>query len=264
MSEPGRNAGLVTVTVLLAGFLASSPAHGDDLTTLSGQTFHDVQPVRVEPDGITWKHAEGVAKVDFSDSPATVRAAYHYDAGKAAAYHEARAQAQRQAEEQARQLLQARDDRLRARAQAQAASTDQAPPTAPGKNLVYRHGLAPAVEAATRSVGEQMAAAKARVAADVRNSEGLGNPALWSWIPGMGRAPVAPRMDVPNSEEFKSALSLLPGSAAVQTLGASQGPAGAFGANSADDPLFKPIYMTKSYNDDVDRAAAFARGVPLK
>ena len=262
--SPGRNAGFFAATVLLVGFLAAGPARGGDLTTLSGQTFHDVQPVRVEPDGVTWKHAEGVAKVDFSDSPAAVRAAYHYDAGKAAAYHEARAQAQRQTDGQARQLLQARDDRFRARAQAQAAaqaaSTDPASPAAPGKTLVYRHGLAPAVEAATRSVGEQMAAAKARVAADARNSEGLGDPDLWSWIPGMGSKPVPQRVDLPNSMEFTHP----PNTVLLPTFGTSAHGAGAFGANSADDPLFKPIYLTKSYNDDVDRAAAFARGVPLK
>ena len=263
MSEPGRNAGLVAATVLLAGLLAAGPARGGDLTTLSGQTFHDVQPVRVEPDGVTWKHAEGVAKVDFSDSPAAVRAAYHYDAGQAAAYHEARAQAQRQADAQARQLLRAYDDRLRTRAQAQAASqpasTEPVSPAAPGRNLVYRHGLAPAVEAATRSVGEQMAAAKARAAADARNSEGLGNPDLWSWIPGMKSKPVPQRVDLPNAMEFTHA----PNPILLPTFGSSSGESGAFGANATADP-YVPIYMTKSYNEDMDRAAAFARGVPLK
>ena len=92
MSEPGRNAGLVAATVLLAGFLAAGQVRGDDLTTLSGQTFHNVQPLRAEPDGVTWRHAGGVVKVDFADSPGNVRAAYHYDTAKAAAYHEAPSQ----------------------------------------------------------------------------------------------------------------------------------------------------------------------------
>ena len=250
--------------MLLAGLLAATSLRGDDLTTLSGRTFHQVQPVRTEPDGVTWRHAGGVVKVDFTDSPESVRAAYHYDAAKATAYHEAQAAAHRQADEQARQLLQAPNERLReqARAQAQAAAADAGPPGAVNPTLVYRHGLAPTVQAAARLLQDEKAESDARAAANARNAEGLGNPSLWRFVPGMGRAPVAPRMDVPNSEEFKTSMALP--SAAVQTLGASQGPAGAFGANSGQDGFFNPLYLTKSYDEDVDRAAAFARGVPLK
>ena len=32
--------------------------------------------------------------------------------------------------------------------------------------------------------------------------------------------------------------------------------------DAANDAFYQPIYMTKSYNDDMDRAAAFARGHP--
>ena len=262
MLEPGRHAGIAAASVLLAGFVTVGAVRADDLTTLSGRTYHDVQAVRVEPDGIIWRHAEGVAKVDFADSPATVRAAYHYDPVKAAAYHDARATVQRQAVEQARQLLQAQDDRLRARALTQAqAATAEAKPQTTGPTLVYRHGLADTVQAASRSLGAQMDAHKAQVAADANNSEGLGAPRLWSLVPGQGSAPRAQRVDLPNSMEFTHP----PNGILLPTFGSSSGDvAGAFGANSADDPLFKPIYMTRSYNDDVDRAAAFARGTPLK
>ena len=264
MLEPGRNAGLVAAAVFAAGFLAAGSVRGDDLTTLSGQTFHQVQPLRAEPDGVTWRHAGGVVKVEFSDSPENVRAAYHYDAAKAAAYHEAQATARRQADEQARQLLQTHDERLRARAQGQAraAAADAGSPAATSPALVYRHGLAPTVQAAARLLQDQKAEDDARAATNARNSEGLGNPAIWRLVPGVGKAPVAPRMDVPNSEEFKTSIALP--SAAVQTLGASQGPAGAFGDSSAQNSFFTPLYMTKSYNEDLDRAAAFARDAPLK
>ena len=263
MWKPGRKVGMAAA-VLLAGLPAAGDARADDLTTLSGQTFHQVQPMRAEPDGVTWRHAGGVVKVDFSDSPESVRAAYHYDPAKATAYHEAQATARRQADEQARQLLQAPNEKLRAqaRAQAQAAAADAGPPGAAGQTLVYRHGLAPTVQAAARLLADQKAESDARAAATALNAAGLGNPTLWRWVPGVGRAPVAPRMDVPNSEEFKTSMAL-PASV-VQTPGASQGPAGAFGANSAQDGFFTPLYLTKSYNEDLDRAAAFARDTPAK
>ena len=34
--------------------------------------------------------------------------------------------------------------------------------------------------------------------------------------------------------------------------------------SSLGDTFFQPLYMTRSYYDDVDRAASYARGVPLK
>ena len=247
-------AGIVAAAALLAaGCPFAGSARADDLTTLSGQTFRDVQPLRVEPDGITWRHAGGVAKVDFADSPEAVRAAYHYDPARAAAYREEREKVKSQADEQARQLLQARDERLRARARAEVHAPDPAapagPPPPPANTVVYRHGLAPTVEAAARSLDEQADARKVRQAAEARNAEGLGNPRFWSLVPGVGSAPVPPRMDIPNKDEFKASLRHAPGD---------------FAASANQDNFFQPIYMTKSYNEDVDRAAAFARGVPLK
>ncbi len=45
------------------------------------------------------------------------------------------------------------------------------------------------------------------------------------------------------------------------TMGAHHAP-GAFAPDSTHDSFFEPIYQTKSYYDDVDRAEAFARGKP--
>ena len=84
------------------------------------------------------------------------------------------------------------------------------------------------------------AAADARAAADASNAEGLGNPALWRYVPGVPSKPVPQRVDVPNAMECKA------------------------NSRSSGDDFFNPIYMTKSYNEDTDRASAFARGVPLK
>ena len=250
----GNRAGVIAAAaVLAAGGLFSDKVRGDDLTTLSGQTFHDVQALRVEPDGVTWRHAGGIAKVEFADSPEAVRAAYRYDPAKAAAYREARDQAQRQADEQARALLQTRDERLRAQARAEVHAQNPATPAGPpplsANTVVYRHGLAPTVEAAARSLDEQADARQAREATAARNAEGLGNPRFWSLVPGVGSAPVPLRLDIPNRDEFKASLHHAPGD---------------FAASANQDNFFQPIYMTKSYNEDVDRAAAFARGVPLQ
>ena len=70
------------------------PARADDVTTLSGTTYHEAHAVRVDPDGVTWEHSTGMVKVDFTDLPEPVRRAYHYDAGKAKVYQEAQAKAQ--------------------------------------------------------------------------------------------------------------------------------------------------------------------------
>ncbi len=258
--NPGCRAILAAVAAALALLLAAMPTRADDIQTLSGQTFHAVRAVRVEPDGVTWEHAGGVVKVDFSDSPANVREAYHYDPAKAAAYHDAQAEARRQADERTHQTLQANTERQRAHAQAAVqaaavpgtaattASTDLsagAPPT-----LVYPHGLSDTARTAARAIGEQTDAREAQAALDARNAGGLGNPNLWKYVPGVGSKPAPLRMDQPNAAEYKADLHHAPGDD--------------FSASSATDTFFNPLYLTRSYNDDMDRAAAFARGTPLK
>ncbi|MBE7219862.1 MAG: hypothetical protein INR64_15435, partial [Caulobacteraceae bacterium] len=91
-------------TLFAAGLLvlAALSARGEDLVTLSGATYRDVRPVRVEPDGVTWWYAGGAVKVDFDDSPETVRRAYHYDPAKAAAYRQTQTEARARADEQAK------------------------------------------------------------------------------------------------------------------------------------------------------------------
>ena len=204
-----------------------------------------MRAVRVDPDGVTWEHATGVAKVDFKDLPEPVRRAYHYDAGKAAAFQNgaggvraARAQqVQREAEANRVQQFQ--------RQTAAASGTDARP-----GEFVYRRKTAE--EAAVGSVGEGIASKKA--AEDFRTKDD-GTPwdrRLWA-VPKFlfGSNPfdgVAfdPKTDF-NSHEYR--------------LGAHHAP-GAFAADSAHDSFYEPIYQTKSYYEDVDRAEAFARGRP--
>ena len=227
---------------------APTPARAEDVTTLSGTTFHEVHLVRVEPDGVVWEHATGMAKVNFTDLPEPVRRQYHYDVGKAAAFQAAQAREREQFAVQARQAQQEAEAH---RVQGFQNRNTASPGTAgrPGE-FVYRHGAAEAT--AEKSVGEGIAAKKAAEDFRTRDDGTLWDRRLWA-VPVFlfGGSPfngVAfdPKTDF-NSHEYQ--------------LGAHHGP-GAFAPDSAHDSFSEPIYQTRSYYDDVERAEAFARGKP--
>ena len=204
-------------------------AWADDVTTLSGQTFRDVRLVRAEPDGVTWEHATGMVKVDFTDLPEPVRRAFHYDAGKAAAFVAAQTQAQ-----------------AKSAAQAQQAKTD-----AETGEFVLRRKAAEAQ--AVDSVGEGIAARKAAEDFRTKDDGTIWDRRLWA-IPKLifgsnefDGVVFNPKTDF-NSHEFKATLHHSPGAE--------------FAPDTAHDGFFQPVYMTKSYYDDVVRAEAFARGRP--
>lgn len=89
------------------------PQISGTLTTTSGKTFEAVAVKRVDPDGLSILHKDGVAKVLFTDLPEELRAKFGYDAQKAQAFQAAQtvemenaarqqaAQARRKAEEDA-------------------------------------------------------------------------------------------------------------------------------------------------------------------
>ena len=223
----------------LLAWLAVAPLGcAEDLTTLAGVTYRQVQVVRVEPDGIIWEHAAGVCKVDFTDLPETLRRKYHYDAKQAAAYQAAQAQVRQQAAARQQQDQQAAAA-WRAKRLQQTAGTFQ--PDAPPGTLVYRRRATAA--AAERSVGEQIEAKKSAQELLTKDEGTLWDRRLWAipcLIAGGGYQPGTafdPHVDH-NAQEFQKSL------------------------HSTGDDFFNPIYLTRSYNQDVDRAAAFARGRP--
>jgi len=61
-------------------------AAADTITTLRGKTFRDCKIAQVHPDGISFTHRAGAAKILFTDLPASLREKYGYDPKKAAAY----------------------------------------------------------------------------------------------------------------------------------------------------------------------------------
>lgn len=254
----GFAAGALALATAVGGGIRE--ARGGDLVTLSGVTYHDATPVRVEPDGVVWQHAGGVAKVDFADSPAAVRETYHYDAVKAAAYHDARARSQQEASEQTRLVLQENEARQHARMLAQTSSSSSAvsvQASGSAAELVFRRAASPAASAATRALAEQMAADQAKQAAAFADSTGIGNAKVWSLAPRLGTRHPVISTDAPNTEEYKASIHHSPGGF---TPYGTKDPS----LDTTQDEFYRPLYLTRSYFEDIDRASAFARGVPLK
>lgn len=90
-------------TVLLA-LLVALPVAAESpftLTTLDGRSFHDCVIVRVHPDGLSFRHASGAARVEWQALDPALRARCGYDPQRAEAQRQALAAAQ--AEAKARQ-----------------------------------------------------------------------------------------------------------------------------------------------------------------
>jgi hypothetical protein len=95
---------------------APSPTPEDDapdLTTLSGRVYQHARVSAVEPDGITYMFAGGVAKIPFTELPELVRQQYGYDPQKAAKFATEDEQKQAAAFQAAQQLHNAEQQRKR-------------------------------------------------------------------------------------------------------------------------------------------------------
>lgn len=70
-----------------------------EITTLQGRTFRQCEIVRVHPDGVSFRHATGAARVMYSDLSPEWRSRLGYDPEKAAAHlQEQKAQAEKREE----------------------------------------------------------------------------------------------------------------------------------------------------------------------
>ncbi|MBL9183967.1 MAG: hypothetical protein JNN17_17630 [Verrucomicrobiaceae bacterium] len=78
------NRTLILTLAALAGFSAGAAA--DTITTIRGKTYVDCKIAQVHPDGISFTHRKGAAKILFTDLPSSMREKYGYDPKKAAAY----------------------------------------------------------------------------------------------------------------------------------------------------------------------------------
>ena len=72
------------------------------ITTQSGKTFLNCKVVRVHPDGVSFTHQNGAAKIAFKDLPESLRREFRYDPKKAAEYQRSQAALRKQQAERAR------------------------------------------------------------------------------------------------------------------------------------------------------------------
>ena len=76
----------------------AAPLHAEDLTTLDGKVYKDYTVTKVEPDGLSIRHAEGTAKVPFHRLPDEVQRQHGYDPFHAYDYDQEEARKEREAE----------------------------------------------------------------------------------------------------------------------------------------------------------------------
>ena len=245
---------LAAGALVLAGLLVGTGfAFAEDLVTLSGTTYRHVSPVRVEPDGVTWRHDTGMVKVDFADCPEPIRLTYHYDAARAAAYRDAQDAARRQTDEAAQKLVRTHEERQRERVQITLQNTSEASsPTGGGTIFALRRRLDADSTAAAAVIDAQARDRKAAHDLLTKDDGTVWDRRLWAipcmllggYNPGNAFEPGANL----NPHEFKASLHHRPG---------------AFAPTAMQDSFNTPMYMSRSYYEDVERSEAFARGVPL-
>ncbi|HYF36793.1 MAG TPA: hypothetical protein VD994_15970 [Prosthecobacter sp.] len=96
------NRAFLTLLAISAMLPATVLAAIDKITTLTGKTYHRCEVVRVHPDGVSFTHSNGAAKVLFVDLPESWRKRLGYSPAKAAAHERDLAdKRQRQAEARA-------------------------------------------------------------------------------------------------------------------------------------------------------------------
>jgi len=59
-----------------------------ELTTVTGKAYHQCRVVKIEPDGVSFRHANGAGKVLFTDLTKPLRDHFGYDPVKARAHEE--------------------------------------------------------------------------------------------------------------------------------------------------------------------------------
>ena len=87
------------ITEYLQGkFRIPAPPGSNDLATADGRIYRNVQVWKSEPDGLTLRHDEGLAKLEFPQLPEDWRQKYEYDPEAAADYRRTVAAAVQEAE----------------------------------------------------------------------------------------------------------------------------------------------------------------------
>lgn len=94
--------------LILSAILTINPVHaeGDEkalttITTVNGRTFRNVEVLKQDPDGLMFRHAQGIAKISFSDLPAEIQERFSYKPEAAAAFVKEHVDAEREAKAKA-------------------------------------------------------------------------------------------------------------------------------------------------------------------
>ncbi len=91
---------LLSLITLQLGLTAAVRAlEATTIETAQGKAYQQCRIMKREPDGISFTHSKGVAKVLFADLSESMRNALGYDAKKAEAYEKERAEARKEAEQ---------------------------------------------------------------------------------------------------------------------------------------------------------------------
>ena len=84
-----------------------SIAQAKDITTVSGRSYQQCQVIKVTPDGVTFRHSHGIAKVLFADMTETAQQAFGYDEGKEKAFQDQQLKERAEKKEIAKQKAEA-------------------------------------------------------------------------------------------------------------------------------------------------------------
>ncbi len=84
-----------------AAIVPDTPPGTNDLVATDGQVFRNVEFLKAEPDGLTFRHAGGVTKLRFPSLPPELREKHGYDPEAARTYQRAQAAEKKRAQQEA-------------------------------------------------------------------------------------------------------------------------------------------------------------------
>lgn len=107
---------LVFSVLLIVALSSHARAEIMDLTTVAGKTYKQCRVVKLDPDGVLFRHSNGAGKVLFKDLIKPLRDHFGFDPVKLKAHEDKvqadKAQARKVAEERAREMMKEREEAI--------------------------------------------------------------------------------------------------------------------------------------------------------
>ena len=175
---------LLTLTIQLGLALTAAALDPSTIETVNGKIFEQCKILKRDPDGVSFSHSKGMAKVLYSDLSSSMRNSLCYDAVKADAYEKEHAEARKEA-------AQARRERETKLAEAMIAAQAQYGAQQPvvymqQPNGSYMRSLAPVL--GLGQIGVPNNTGMGRHGRGASHSSGWSNPGNPMIIPGTGGA----------------------------------------------------------------------------